>query len=102
MLQGLLTAQDNIDEVIHIIRTAYDDAKQKLMERFDLDDVQAQAILDRFKASKVVFESEKAVCWTVDGEYADEHQRVEINVVPRAVKIITAEEKTNYIEVKNN
>ena len=51
LLQGLLTAQDNIDEVIHIIRTAYDDAKQKLMERFDLDDVQAQAILDmRLKA----------------------------------------------------
>ena len=51
LLQGLLTAQDNIDEVIHIIRTAYDDAKQKLMERFALDDVQAQAILDmRLKA----------------------------------------------------
>ena len=51
LLQGLLTAQDNIDEVIHIIRTAYDDAKQKLMERFELDDVQAQAILDmRLKA----------------------------------------------------
>ena len=51
LLQGLLIAQDNIDEVIHIIRTAYDDAKQKLMERFDLDDVQAQAILDmRLKA----------------------------------------------------
>ncbi len=51
LLQGLLIAQDNIDEVIHIIRTAYDDAKQKLMERFELDDIQAQAILDmRLKA----------------------------------------------------
>ena len=51
LLEGLLIAQDNIDEVIHIIRTAYDDAKQKLMERFSLDDVQAQAILDmRLKA----------------------------------------------------
>ena len=51
LLEGLLIAQDNIDEVIHIIRTAYDDAKQKLMERFGLDDVQAQAILDmRLKA----------------------------------------------------
>ena len=51
LLEGLLIAQDNIDEVIHIIRSAYDDAKQKLMERFGLDDVQAQAILDmRLKA----------------------------------------------------
>ncbi len=51
LLEGLLIAQDNIDEVIHIIRTAYDDAKQKLMERFSLDDIQAQAILDmRLKA----------------------------------------------------
>ncbi|MBR2889084.1 MAG: DNA gyrase subunit A [Oscillospiraceae bacterium] len=51
LLEGLLIAQDNIDEVIHIIRTAYDDAKLKLMERFALDDVQAQAILDmRLKA----------------------------------------------------
>ena len=51
LLEGLLIAQDNIDEVIRIIRTAYDDAKQKLMERFGLDDVQAQAILDmRLKA----------------------------------------------------
>jgi len=51
LLQGLLIAQDNIDEVIRIIRTAYDDAKQRLQDRFGLDDVQAQAILDmRLKA----------------------------------------------------
>ena len=51
LLEGLLIAQDNIDEVIHIIRSAYDDAKIKLMERFGLDDIQAQAILDmRLKA----------------------------------------------------
>ena len=51
LLEGLLIAQDNIDEVIHIIRTAYDDAKEKLMARFGLTDVQAQAILDmRLKA----------------------------------------------------
>ena len=51
LLNGLLIAQDNIDEVIHIIRTAYDDAKQRLMDRFNLDDIQAQAILDmRLKA----------------------------------------------------
>ena len=46
LLEGLLIAQDNIDEVIHIIRSAYDDAKEKLMERFGLSEVQAQAILD--------------------------------------------------------
>ncbi|MCF2662478.1 DNA gyrase subunit A [Pseudoflavonifractor phocaeensis] len=51
LLEGLLIAQDNIDEVIKIIRESYDDAKQNLMTRFDLDDVQAQAILDmRLKA----------------------------------------------------
>ena len=51
LLEGLVIAQDNIDEVIHIIRSAYDDAKERLMERFALDDVQAQAILDmRLKA----------------------------------------------------
>ena len=46
LLEGLLIAQDNIDEVIHIIRSSYDNAKQNLMERFGLDDVQAQAICD--------------------------------------------------------
>ena len=51
LLEGLLIAQDNIDEVIRIIRSAYDDAKIRLMERFSLSDVQAQAILDmRLKA----------------------------------------------------
>ena len=51
LLEGLLIAQDNIDEVIHIIRSSYDNAKENLMSRFGLDDVQAQAILDmRLKA----------------------------------------------------
>ena len=51
LLQGLLIAQDNIDEVIKIIRSRYDDAKEALMARFGLDEVQAQAILDmRLKA----------------------------------------------------
>ena len=51
LLEGLLIAQDNIDEVIRIIRTSYDDAKENLMRRFGLDEVQAQAILDmRLKA----------------------------------------------------
>ena len=51
LLEGLLIAQDNIDEVIKIIRTSYDNAKENLMARFGLDDIQAQAILDmRLKA----------------------------------------------------
>ena len=51
LLEGLLIAQDNIDEVIKIIRESYDDARENLMSRFGLDQVQAQAILDmRLKA----------------------------------------------------
>ena len=46
ILEGLLIAIDNIDEVIKIIRESYDDAKERLMERFNLTDIQAQAILD--------------------------------------------------------
>ncbi len=46
LLEGLLIAQDNIDEVISIIRNSYDNAKQNLMERFRLSDAQAQAICD--------------------------------------------------------
>ena len=46
LLEGLLIAQDNIDEVIKIIRESYDDAKENLMARFGLDEVQAQAICD--------------------------------------------------------
>lgn len=46
LLEGLLIAQDNIDEVIHIIRSSYDNAKQNLMERFGLSEIQAQAICD--------------------------------------------------------
>ena len=51
LLEGLLIAQDNIDEVIRIIRTSYDNAKENLMQRFGLDDIPAQASLDmRLKA----------------------------------------------------
>ena len=46
ILEGYLIAIDNIDEVVRIIRTSYDDAKERLMERFGLDDIQAKAILD--------------------------------------------------------
>ena len=46
ILEGLIIAIDNIDEVIQIIRSSYDDAKERLMERFKLTEIQAQAILD--------------------------------------------------------
>ena len=71
LLEGLLIAQDNIDEVIKIIRSAYDDARQKLMERFGLDDIQAQAILDmRLKALQGL-DREK-----LEGEYKELEERI--------------------------
>ena len=71
LMEGLLIAQDNIDEVIKIIRSAYDDAKQKLMERFGLDEIQAQAILDmRLKALQGL-DREK-----LEGEYKELEERI--------------------------
>ena len=46
ILEGIKIALDNIDEVIEIIRNSYDDAKERLMERFKLSEIQAQSILD--------------------------------------------------------
>ena len=76
LLEGLLIAQDNIDEVVHIIRSSYDDAKENLMKRFGLDDVQAQAILDmrlkalqgldREKLQAEYDELEKKIAWFLE------------------------------------
>ena len=66
LLKGLLIAQDNIDEVIRIIRSRYDDAKEKLMERFGLDEIQAQAILDMQLKRLQGLEKEK-----LENEYAE-------------------------------
>ncbi len=72
LLEGLIIAQDNIDEVIRIIRSAYDDAREKLMERFGLDEVQAQAILDmRLKALQGL-DREK-----LENEYKDLEERID-------------------------
>ncbi len=72
LLEGLIIAQDNIDEVIHIIRSSYDDARQKLMDRFSLDEVQAQAILDmRLKALQGL-DHEK-----LENEYKEIEERIE-------------------------
>lgn len=54
---------------------------------------QESPMVDRFKASKIIFESDKSVSWTVDGENADEHQRVEIEVVPKAIGIMVDPDK---------
>ena len=71
LLEGLIIAQDNIDEVIRIIRTSYDDAKERLCERFGLDDVQAQAILDmRLKALQGL-DREK-----LDAEYKELQEKI--------------------------
>ena len=71
LLEGLLVAQDNIDEVIHIIRSRYDDAKEKLMERFGLDDIQAQAILDMRLKSLQGLDREK-----LEKEYQELEERI--------------------------
>ncbi len=71
LLEGLLIAQDNIDEVIRIIRSAYDDAKEKLMERFGLSDVQAQAILDMQLKRLQGLEKDK-----LQAEYDELEQRI--------------------------
>ena len=71
LLEGLLIAQDNIDEVIHIIRTAYDDAKENLMARFGLDEVQAQAILDMRLRALQGLDREK-----LEAEYKELEERI--------------------------
>ena len=71
LLQGLLIAQDNIDEVIRIIRSSYDDARDNLLARFGLDEIQAQAILDmRLKALQGL-DREK-----LEREYAELEERI--------------------------
>lgn len=71
LLEGLLIAQDNIDEVIHIIRSSYDNAKQNLMERFGLSDVQAQAICDMRLISLQGLNREK-----LENEYKELEERI--------------------------
>ncbi len=91
LLEGLLIAQDNIDEVIRIIRSAYDDAKERLCERFGLDDVQAQAILDmRLKALQGL-DREK-----LQNEYNELQERIayylELLADPAKLKAVLREE----------
>lgn len=71
ILEGLRIAIDNIDEVIRIIRTSYDNAKERLMERFGLSDVQAQAILEMQLRRLQGLEKEK-----IDAEYAELQRKI--------------------------
>ncbi len=66
ILEGLRIALDNIDEIIRIIRSSYDDARERLMERFGLSEIQAQAILDMRLARLQGLEREK-----IENEYID-------------------------------
>ena len=66
ILEGYRIALDNIDEIIHIIRNSYNDAKEKLMERFGLSEIQAQAILDMQLRRLQGLEKEK-----IENEYQD-------------------------------
>ena len=93
LLKGLLIAQDNIDEVIRIIRESYDDAKENLMRRFALDDVQAQAILDmRLKALQGL-DREK-----LEKEFAELEERIayfeSLLADPEKIKGVLKEELT--------
>ena len=72
LIEGLLIAQDNIDEVIRIIRTSYDDAKENLMSRFSLDDVQAQAILEMQLRRLQGLDREK-----LENEYKELEERID-------------------------
>ncbi len=72
ILEGLRIALDNIDEIISIIRSSYNDAKANLMERFSFSDVQAQAILDMRLARLQGLEREK-----IDNEYAELMKQIE-------------------------
>ena len=91
LLEGLLIAEENIDEVIRIIRESYDNAKENLMQRFSLSDVQAQAILDmRLKALQGL-EREK-----LQNEYDELEQRIayfrELLADPEKVKGVLRDE----------
>lgn len=71
ILEGLRIALDNIDEIIKIIRSSYNDAKEKLMNRFELTDIQAQSILDMRLARLQGLEREK-----IENEYAELMEKI--------------------------
>ncbi len=96
LLEGLLIAQDNIDEIIHIIRTSYDDAKERLMARFALDDIQAQAILEMQMRRLQGLEKEK-----METEYAELQKKIAYyNELLSSETLLRSVLKTELLEIK--
>ena len=97
LLEGLLIAQDNIDEVIRIIRESYDDAKLNLMERFGLSDVQAQAILDMQLKRLQGLEKEK-----LENEYKELEEKIAyFNMILSSEEMVKDILKTELTEIRD-
>ena len=97
ILEGLRIAIDNIDEVIQIIRSSYDDAKERLMERFGLTDVQAQAILDMRLKTLSGLQREK-----IEEEYKQLMELIEhLRAILSSEKLLFDVMKEELIEIKD-
>ena len=97
ILEGLRIALDNIDEVINIIRSSYDDAKEKLMDRFKLSDIQAQAILDMRLKTLSGLQREK-----IDDEYNELMKLISyLKEVLGSEKLVFNIIKTELLEIKD-
>ncbi len=97
ILEGLRIALDNIDEIIRIIRSAYNDAKEKLMESFGLSEIQAQAILDMRLARLQGLEREK-----IDKEYAELMEKIAYyNSLLADEKLLMGVIKDELLEIKD-
>ena len=97
ILEGLRIAIDNIDEVIAIIRSSYDDAKERLMKRFGLTDIQAQAILDMRLKTLSGLQREK-----IEEEYKQLMELIEhLRAILNSEKLVFDIIKEELIEVKD-
>ena len=96
ILEGLKIALDNIDEIIKLIRASYNDAKPKLMERFGLSEIQAQAILDMRLARLQGLEREK-----IENEYAELMKLIEyFNALLADEKMLMGVIKEELLEIR--
>ena len=97
ILEGLRIALDNIDEIIKIIRTSYNDAKERLMERFSLSEIQAQAILDMQLRRLQGLEKEK-----IENEYQELLKKIAYyNELLSDVHKLMGVIKTELLEIKD-
>ena len=97
ILEGLKIALDNIDEVIDIIRNSYDDAKERLMERFGLSDIQAQAILDMRLKTLSGLQREK-----IEEEYAELMKLIEhLRAILASDRLVYDIIKEELLEIKD-